>query len=136
MSRPRERICVTVWREGHLYHMRTVVLRWDPPPTSLWGKTETISARKWNRIRTAFTRHSVTDPLDGTDPYGGIDGSSWFMQSLVSGRVTLARVSSPVRSLGPPYFQIVSSRDLRLDDFVSTSRLFLDWAGVRVPEMY
>jgi hypothetical protein len=128
-------ICVTIWRDGDQYQMRTVVLRWHPNPT-LWGKTETIPARKWNRLRTAFTKRSVTDPFNGTDAGGGIDGSSWYLQSLVSGRVTTTCVWSPVRSIGIPHFEIVTAREPQLRDFVKSSLLFLDWAGVQVPEMY
>jgi hypothetical protein len=128
-------VCVTAWREGDRYQVRTVVLYGRSAPV-LAGKTETISARKWNRLRAAFTKHSVTDPLDGTNPYQGLDGSSWFMESFVSGRATLVRISNPVRTIGPPHFQIVKSRDPRLDEFVKTSLLFLDWADVRVPRMY
>ena len=129
------RVCVTIWREGDLYHLRTVVM--DVRPTlTLWGKSETISARKWNRLRAAFTKRSVTDPFDGDNSGGGIDGSSWFLQSLTSGRVTTAQAWSPVRCFGPAHFEIVSARERRLGDFVKTSLLFLDWAGVQVPEMY
>jgi hypothetical protein len=129
-------VCVTAWREGNLFRMRTVVLRWYPAPSSLWGKTETISVRKWSRLQAAFAKHSVTDPLDGTNPYGGIDGSSWYMQSSVSGRVTITQISSPIHTFGPSHFQIIRAKDPRLADFLKTSFLFLDWAGVHVPEMY
>jgi hypothetical protein len=129
------RVCVTIWKEGDLYHMRTVVMSVRPTLT-LWGRNETISARKWNRLRSAFTKHSVTDPFNGKDTGGGIDGSSWYLQSLVAGRVTTTQVGSPVDAHGPAHFQIVKARDSQARDFVKTSLLFLDWAGVHVPEMY
>lgn len=129
------RVCVTIWQEENVYHLRTRVMGVRPTFT-LWGKTETISARKWNRLRAAFTKRSVTDPFDGNNFGGGIDGSSWYLQSFVSGRVTTTQVGSPVNTLGPAHFQIITARDSRARDFVKTSLLFLDWAGVHVPEIY
>jgi hypothetical protein len=58
------------------------------------------------------------------------------MESLVAGRVKVTKISNPVRSFGPTHFQIVKPSERQLDDFVKTSFLFLDWAGVHVPEMY
>jgi hypothetical protein len=129
-------VCVTIWQDADQYWLRTSVLRRYAPSSTLWRKTRPLSAGKWSRLRMLFQKPSVADPLNGENPYAGIDGSSWYLESLVSGHTALTEISNPVRSMGLPHFQFVRPRESRLKDFVDTSLLFLDWGGVRVPVMY
>ena len=131
-------VCVTIWQEAGRSWLRTSVTRWDENRNTylLWHKTQPLSTRNWNRLRAAFQKRSVTDPLNGEDRSGGIDGSSWYLESSTGGRSALTRIDNPVRSRGLPHFQFVTEAEPRLRDFVKTSLLFLDTAGVRVPEMY
>ncbi len=130
-------ICVSIWRESDRYWIRSSVCRWDGLQqfSYLWEKTQPLSIGKWNRIREAFAKRSVIDPLGGQESSPGIDGSSWILESIVQGRSVSTEIYSPVETTGIPRLQLVRARP-GLEDFVSTSRLMLDWGGIRVPEIY
>lgn len=132
------KVCVTIWREADRCWLRTSVLRWDETQQAqhLWQKTRPLSEKRWNRMQSLFRKRTVMNPLDGQDSPGGIDGSSWSLESFVEGRSVRTDISNPVHSFGFPHCEIVSPSEPRLKDFVATCLLMLDWSGVRVPEMY